>query len=74
MMEKIQKYHIDTSAFQLLETKDPVYGFTSPKVIFPHDQVPFELSDKNEMTIDNLDVDQVYDSVGKDEDSKRFYV
>ena len=72
LMEKIQNYHIGTRAFQLSEIKDPVYGFTSPKVVFSHNQVPLELLDKNEITIDNLGVDDVYDSVGKDEDSKRF--
>ena len=72
LMEKIREYHIATRAFQLSENNDSVYGFTSPPFVFSHDQVPIELADKNETTIDNLGIDEVYDSTGKDEDRKRF--
>ena len=72
LMEKIREYHIATRAFQLSENNDSMYGFTAPSFVFSHDQVPIELADKNETTIDTLGIDEVYDSTGKDEDRKRF--
>ena len=37
---KIEKNHVETKAFQLSKTNDPVFGFTSPEWVHGHDQVP----------------------------------
>ena len=72
LMENIQDYHVRTRIFQLSENNDSVYGFTAPHLVFSHDQVQIKIADKNETTIDSLGVNEVYDSTGKDEDTKQF--
>ena len=52
MMESLRDYHTVTRVFQLSEMLDPEYGKTSPENVFTHDQIPIELVDRNERTID----------------------
>ena len=71
-MNGIREYHLNSRVFQLSQMNDPVYGLTSSDGAFSHDQVPIEISDKNEKTIETTGVDEVYDAVGKGADVKRF--
>ena len=59
-------------ALQLSQLNDPVYGLTSPDYVFSHDQVPIELCQKHDKTIDSKGVQEVYDATSKSSDTKRF--
>ena len=77
MMATVKDYHMECRSFQLSDTpqlcnRDPTYGFTSPYYVFSHDQVPIPLASSNEMTIETIGEDEVYDSVVASSDEKRF--
>ena len=72
LIEKIHEYHMKNCVLQLLQLNDPVYGLTSPDYVFSHDQVPIELCQKHDKTIDSKGVQEVYDATSKSSDTKRF--
>ena len=71
-MEAVTAYHLRLRALQLSQINDPTYGVTSKYNVFTHDQVPIELCDCNDSTIDTTGAVEVYDAIGKDLDTKRF--
>ena len=77
MIEAIRDYHLHCRSLQLSPTpasvkRDPTFGFTSPHNVFLHDQVPLQLADSNEMTIDSTGADEIYDAVSSSDFEKRF--
>ena len=71
-MKLVEDFHINTRAFQLTEMKDPVYGIAPPANVFNLDQVPINLAQSCNKTINEKGAKEVYDGVTKGSDMKRF--
>ena len=52
MVEKIREFHLRCRELQLSKIVDPIYGAVHPHYVISHDQVPMEILDKNETTIE----------------------
>ena len=71
-MKLVQDFHVDTRAFQLTNMKGLVFGIASPRNVFNLDQVPINLAQSSNQTINEKGAREVYDGVSKASDVKRF--
>ena len=71
-MNATLEFHTRIRVKQLSKINDPVYGLTSPEYVYSHDQVPIELTDKNDNTVESKGAIEVFDAIGNDSDVKRF--
>lgn len=71
IMNVVRDFHLDMRAFQLSEMNDPVWGFANPAAVCNRDEVPIEIASLGS-TVDDIGVNVVLDTVGKDSDLKRF--
>ena len=70
--EVITNYHMATRAFQLSESNEEKWGYTTPEFVYSHDQVPIEMCSSLSKTVNDKGLAEVYDCVSRDKDAKRF--
>jgi hypothetical protein len=62
VMKTVAEFHADMRALQVSEWNDHDSGFASPYDVHNEDEVPIELGDKSDTTVDDIGNPYVYDS------------